>query len=130
MQELEMISIQLKRLDNTLDLLANDRQTKCITETYYRDRKAKVIEKHRVALESLNSFLENNGALEVSKVLQEIMRNATDESISAGLGRLRAESENEPWGPAVRNALDKHEGSVVKIGIKVAQEVARDLVEA
>jgi len=115
MQELEMISIQLKRLDNTLDLLANDHQTKCITETYYRGRKAKVIEKHRVALESLNNFLENHGALEVSKVLQEIMRNATDQSISTGLGRLRAESENEPWGPAVRNALDKHSGSSMTI---------------
>jgi len=127
MHQLKEIETELKTLDNTLDLLANDHRTKCIINAFYHEKKSRLIEEHELALKELQDILINNGAPEVARLLDKVRSNANDQDIEQELRKVEEESVRKNWAHIVPEIINEHPGSIVKIILKVALGVAHSL---
>ena len=121
--ELERIEAELRRLDNTLDLLANDYRTNCITEVFYQKRKGKEIQARETVVGRLQDFLSVTGAGEVAGLVSKIKANASDKEIEEELKKVQEQGLARNWGNIVSEITKQQKGSVVKISLKVALAV-------
>jgi hypothetical protein len=128
--EVGRIDADLRRLDNTLDLLANDYRTNCITEIFYQRRKGKEIEAREAVVGRLQDFLSGTGAGEVAELVGKIKANASDKEIEEQLKKVEEQGLGRNWGRIVSDIIEQQRGSVVKISLKVALAVARFLEPA
>jgi hypothetical protein len=122
--ELGRIEAELRRLDNTLDLLTNDYRTNCITEVFYQRRKGRELEAREPLLTRLQDFLSGTGAGEVAELVGKIKANASDKEIEEELKKVEAQGPARNWGNIVSEIIKQQKGSVVKISLKVALAVA------
>jgi hypothetical protein len=128
--ELARIESELRRLDNTLDLLANDYRTNCITEVFYQRRKGKEIEAREALLARLEDFLGGNGAGEVAGLVSKIRLNARDKDIEEQLKKVEEQALARNWSRIVSEIIEQQRGSIVKISLKVALAVMRTVEPA
>lgn len=128
MTKLTDIQAEVTALVDVLGALEKDHKDAALSDSFYYKKRQALVRDQQITLNQLKGILEDNGAPELSPVIDKLSSSAKDEEIEEELEKAQEAGEEKGWGAVLKESISEKKGSIVQLALSGALKVAQFLI--